>query len=67
MKGDVKMAEPGTLLDRAHDIAAAMCDGYCKWPERYARKIRAAAAPDEVSGWLQEEHCKTCPLMEFFQ
>ncbi len=40
------------LADLLNDMAADICDNYCKFPEQYQGRECA----------LEEERCKSCPL-----
>lgn len=43
---------PKTVAQLLNEMAADICNNYCKYPEIYG----------DLEGALEEEHCMNCPL-----
>lgn len=51
-------------MQNLENIAADMCDSYCRYPEEYKRLYGSTI---EAHGRMLEEACKDCPLANYVE
>ena len=54
------MEKEKTVPEMLSDIADAICNDYCKFPDQVRSQVKDV---DEAERVLMNRHCKDCPLL----